>query len=118
MMRQRFIFSCLFFSSRRRHTRFDCDWSSDVCSSDLGMAGRHQARNALAALAAGRFAGVPLADGAAALAGGRVAPRLGGPAPPGGETLVDDPSNASPEAMLAPFQGDPDTPRPRPRPPP
>src|SRR2546427_9394367 len=37
-------FSCLFssfikffffFSSRRRHTRFDCDWSSDVCSSDL-----------------------------------------------------------------------------------
>src|SRR2546430_12202309 len=28
-----------FFSSRRRHTRFDCDWSSDVCSSDLGTAG-------------------------------------------------------------------------------
>src|SRR3972149_9889926 len=28
-------FWCFFFSSRRRHTRFDCDWSSDVCSSDL-----------------------------------------------------------------------------------
>src|SRR5688572_31670129 len=28
-----------FFSSRRRHTRFDCDWSSDVCSSDLGVPG-------------------------------------------------------------------------------
>src|SRR5580692_11856716 len=28
--------SWFFFSSRRRHTRFDCDWSSDVCSSDLG----------------------------------------------------------------------------------
>src|SRR2546427_10530665 len=27
-----------FFSSRRRHTRFDCDWSSDVCSSDLSAA--------------------------------------------------------------------------------
>src|SRR5260370_13384795 len=27
-----------FFSSRRRHTRFKCDWSSDVCSSDLGPA--------------------------------------------------------------------------------
>src|SRR5688572_25450905 len=27
--------SYFFFSSRRRHTRFDCDWSSDVCSSDL-----------------------------------------------------------------------------------
>src|SRR2546430_8711752 len=26
-----------FFSSRRRHTRFDCDWSSDVCSSDLNI---------------------------------------------------------------------------------
>src|SRR2546430_2812696 len=26
-----------FFSSRRRHTSFDCDWSSDVCSSDLGL---------------------------------------------------------------------------------
>src|SRR2546427_42125 len=29
-----------FFSSRRRHTRFDCDWSSDVCSSDLLKAAR------------------------------------------------------------------------------
>src|SRR5260370_3322054 len=27
--------TCFFFSSRRRHTRFKCDWSSDVCSSDL-----------------------------------------------------------------------------------
>src|SRR2546427_8999519 len=31
---------CFFFSSRRRHTRFDCDWSSDVCSSDLLRDGR------------------------------------------------------------------------------
>src|SRR5256886_4362397 len=29
--------SFFFFSSRRRHTRFDCDWSSDVCSSDLDV---------------------------------------------------------------------------------
>src|SRR3990167_4815568 len=32
------IISCIyltFFTSRRRYTRFDCDWSSDVCSSDL-----------------------------------------------------------------------------------
>src|SRR5688572_32376640 len=29
------FFFFFFFSSRRRHTRFDCDWSSDVCSSDL-----------------------------------------------------------------------------------
>src|SRR6266571_4870038 len=31
-MRIMFFF---FFSSRRRHTRLTCDWSSDVCSSDL-----------------------------------------------------------------------------------
>src|SRR5690606_14885548 len=29
-----------FFSSRRRHTRFSRDWSSDVCSSDLALANR------------------------------------------------------------------------------
>src|SRR5438876_3870507 len=29
-----------FFSSRRRHTRWTGDWSSDVCSSDLRFAGR------------------------------------------------------------------------------
>src|SRR3712207_6803376 len=28
-------FCCVFFSSRRRHTRYWRDWSSDVCSSDL-----------------------------------------------------------------------------------
>src|SRR3989337_857345 len=30
---------CFFFSSRRRHTRCYRDWSSDVCSSDLGWGG-------------------------------------------------------------------------------
>src|SRR5256886_10969371 len=59
--------SIFFFSSRRRHTRFDCDWSSDVCSSDLKLTyeimrpedigrpsnklvlGKHSGRHALAA---------------------------------------------------------------------
>src|SRR5438477_12612104 len=31
-----------FFSSRRRHTRLTCDWSSDVCSSDLFQVDREQ----------------------------------------------------------------------------
>src|SRR5256886_11321560 len=31
------FYTFFFFSSRRRHTRFDCDWSSDVCSSDLWL---------------------------------------------------------------------------------
>src|SRR5690242_21499707 len=42
-----FVFFCrslsfffFFFSSRRRHTRLTCDWSSDVCSSDLDRAFR------------------------------------------------------------------------------
>src|SRR5256885_4058461 len=30
---------CFFFSSRRRHTRLQGDWSSDVCSSDLAREG-------------------------------------------------------------------------------
>src|SRR5690606_23747221 len=30
-----YFYSNFFFSSRRRHTRFSRDWSSDVCSSDL-----------------------------------------------------------------------------------
>src|SRR5438309_3831968 len=29
------LITLFFFSSRRRHTRWNCDWSSDVCSSDL-----------------------------------------------------------------------------------
>src|SRR5207237_1985387 len=36
----RFIVCVFFFSSRRRHTRFKCDWSSDVCSSDLIYLGK------------------------------------------------------------------------------
>src|SRR5260370_3737021 len=38
-----------FFSSRRRHTRFKCDWSSDVCSSDLAAERRDARAGALRA---------------------------------------------------------------------
>src|SRR5207253_8286490 len=48
-----------FFSSRRRHTRWPRDWSSDVCSSDLG-----QRSNALDDLGAG-----PRSDKGAPLGG-------------------------------------------------
>src|SRR2546430_2809302 len=33
-----YLATVFLFSSRRRHTSFDCDWSSDVCSSDLDSA--------------------------------------------------------------------------------
>src|SRR5919199_2099075 len=36
-MRSSVEYSFFFFSSRRRHTRSLCDWSSDVCSSDLPL---------------------------------------------------------------------------------
>src|SRR5256885_3736731 len=36
-----------FFSSRRRHTRLQGDWSSDVCSSDLLLAALYAERRAL-----------------------------------------------------------------------
>src|SRR5215208_1310096 len=42
--------SFFFFSSRRRHTRWPRDWSSDVCSSDLALA--HPDRTTTAELAA------------------------------------------------------------------
>src|SRR5688572_30910081 len=48
-----FCFFFFFFSSRRRHTRFDCDWSSDVCSSDLPASDRHAAARVRAHAAAG-----------------------------------------------------------------
>jgi UDP-N-acetylmuramoyl-tripeptide--D-alanyl-D-alanine ligase len=77
----------------------------------LRLAGRHQARNAVAALAAGRFAGVPVAEGAAALAGVEVDQRLQELAAPAGYTVVDDAYNASPESMLAAFDSLAERPR-------
>src|SRR5258707_8413652 len=67
-----------FFSSRRRHTRYWRDWSSDVCSSDLGPVDRgdhrlgegtqaeHQARHVL-------LVGEPVARLVAAVVAGRTA---------------------------------------------
>src|SRR5438874_3999411 len=44
-------FFFFFFSSRRRHTRSLRDWSSDVCSSDLGGLGFRQAAELIAEVA-------------------------------------------------------------------
>src|SRR2546430_6199786 len=54
----------LLFSSRRRHTRFDCDWSSDVCSSDLRTEDGHPGR--VGVVAAGLGADDRLLDAARA----------------------------------------------------
>src|SRR5689334_24520868 len=55
-----------FFSSRRRHTRWNCDWSSDVCSSDLATSDRRSS---------GRFSLAPRGAGAADRRGAPVARR-------------------------------------------
>src|SRR5256885_11253725 len=39
-IQERYAETYFFFSSRRRHTRLQGDWSSDVCSSDLGGVSR------------------------------------------------------------------------------
>src|SRR5690606_8583905 len=55
-----------FFSSRRRHTRFSRDWSSDVCSSDLYAAMRRRLSDREAQLARER-AGARRAEAARSL---------------------------------------------------
>lgn len=70
----------------------------------LRLTGRHQARNALAALLAGEFAGIAIEEAAPALAGVGVDRRLQQVPAPEGYTIVDDSYNASPESMLAAFE--------------
>src|SRR5690606_31234603 len=54
-------FLLFFFSSRRRHTRFSRDWSSDVCSSDLSPCGTAATRRVLATVPQG-LRGLPVPD--------------------------------------------------------
>src|SRR5438445_10808068 len=61
-----------FFSSRRRHTRYWRDWSSDVCSSDLVLA---TGRLATGYAAAQGSPFVPISDPATALKIGRASCR-------------------------------------------
>src|SRR5690606_41156893 len=59
--------SVFFFSSRRRHTRFSRDWSSDVCSSDLFVPlrpgeGAQASWNTVSAARAGRLAALGVVE--------------------------------------------------------
>jgi UDP-N-acetylmuramoyl-tripeptide--D-alanyl-D-alanine ligase len=78
---------------------------------ELQLVGRHQAFNALAALAAGEAAGVRLSEGAEALKEVVVDHRLQEIATAAGYSIVDDAYNASPESMLAAFEALADSPR-------
>ena len=77
----------------------------------LSLEGRHQALNAVAALTAGVSTGVPLEEGAQALAEVEVEHRLQELPVAGGYSVVDDAYNASPESMLAAFEALAESPR-------
>src|SRR5689334_24394306 len=81
------FFLFFFFSSRRRHTRWNCDWSSDVCSSDLPYhlsrrsRWRRKSRGARDAVHGFWHGGAGAWNQCAAVGNGRVdllRPRLGG----------------------------------------
>jgi UDP-N-acetylmuramoyl-tripeptide--D-alanyl-D-alanine ligase len=77
----------------------------------LAVEGRHQALNAVAALAAAESAGVPLDAAVEALSGVVVEHRMQEVPAPAGYVIVDDAYNASPESMLAAFDAMADRPR-------
>jgi UDP-N-acetylmuramoyl-tripeptide--D-alanyl-D-alanine ligase len=77
----------------------------------LGLEGRHQALNAVAALAVGASEGVPLEQGAEALEHVAVEHRLQEVPVAGGYSIVDDAYNASPESMIAAFETLAESPR-------
>jgi UDP-N-acetylmuramoyl-tripeptide--D-alanyl-D-alanine ligase len=77
----------------------------------LGLEGRHQAMNAVAALAVGASEGVPLEQGAEALKQVSVEHRLEEVPVVGGFSIVDDAYNASPESMIAAFEALAESPR-------
>lgn len=77
----------------------------------LRLEGRHQALNAVAALAAGEAAGVSLKEGAPALEEVTVEHRLEELPTAAGYSIVDDAYNASPESMLAAFEALAESPR-------
>jgi UDP-N-acetylmuramoyl-tripeptide--D-alanyl-D-alanine ligase len=81
-----------------------CAFTVGDVSVRLALEGRHQARNAVAAMAAAEFAGVEMARAAGALRDVAVAHRLQEHQTAKGVTIVDDAYNASPESMLAAFE--------------
>src|SRR5689334_12823656 len=91
-----------FFSSRRRHTRWNCDWSSDVCSSDLDRPAHPRPARRVAQLARprGHHQGAPRArlraHGALAR-DGLVQP---GSRPPGAPAARPDPPVTAAIAVL------------------
>src|SRR3989475_7077568 len=106
-----------FFSSRRRHTRFDCDWSSDVCSSDLRA--RDALEHAVELSVVGREDEIDVAEVVADLEGAAAHfGRGGGAGGGGGARATPGPPPAPGRRTAAPAAGPGDGGRPAPSPPP
>jgi UDP-N-acetylmuramoyl-tripeptide--D-alanyl-D-alanine ligase len=101
------------FRAERYHVLPEAGCAFTVRGTDVRLAveGRHQALNALAALAATEPAGVEFEAAVDALADVVVEHRLQEVRTPAGFVVVDDAYNASPESMLAAFEAMSDRPR-------
>jgi len=101
------------YRAERYHVLPDSGCAFTVRGTDVRLAveGRHQALNALAALAAGDAAGVEFEAAADALSEVVIDRRLQEVRAPEGFVVVDDSYNASPESMLAAFEAMSDRPR-------
>src|SRR3989338_1960843 len=97
-------YMCILFTSSRRNTRWNCDWSSDVCSSDLQEVLEHQPLAVHAADAGGAALAVdPLDDRWRRVAPvkaehrANLRPAGGGPPPPLG--VGEHPGDLLPDAL-------------------
>jgi UDP-N-acetylmuramoyl-tripeptide--D-alanyl-D-alanine ligase len=101
------------YRAERYHVLPDTGCAFTVRGTDVRLAveGRHQALNALAALATAEAAGVEFEAAVEALSSVVVEHRLQEVPAPGGFLIVDDAYNASPESMLAAFEAVSERPR-------
>ncbi|HUZ90158.1 MAG TPA: UDP-N-acetylmuramoyl-tripeptide--D-alanyl-D-alanine ligase [Candidatus Acidoferrales bacterium] len=87
-----------------RPTELGCAFEVGGLQVQLSLAGRHQAGNALAALAVARDLGISLGEAAPRLLGVSSQHRLQSLGTAFGWTLIDDSYNANPESMMAAFE--------------
>jgi UDP-N-acetylmuramoyl-tripeptide--D-alanyl-D-alanine ligase len=80
-------------------TQFQCVYEGQRCPVEMHLPGRHNVLNALAAIAVGLYAGIPMEQAAAALAALLPTEKRGNRLPWRGAELINDTYNANPAAM-------------------
>lgn len=95
-------FSLRSFTALDGRSRLEVDAGGTILELELPFGGRHNATNALAALAAYHALGLPLAEAARGAGGAKLSRWRGEEAPlPGGGLLINDCYNANPLSMIA-----------------